>query len=700
MKKIIVALLLCAPLLFADSDLPRHVEGLSTESEKRKTAVEDFLRFKYLEDVQLSPDGKRIAFTVGEYRARKTKEDVAWEWTTGVWVVSPDEDRPPRRLTGKKGLDNTPRWSPDGRFLAFLSASSSAKGKDEISQIRLIKAAGRGGRARWLTHRKHGVSEFSWSHDGQKIAFIAEDPTDEEKEYMEKMDPIVLTRRQHKQDGEGFLTTVKSRLFVVDVEGGEPERLTEGPYDDSEPQFSPDGTRIAFVSNRTEEPDSNYNDDIWIISLEDKSIKQITTSTGTEWAPRWSPDGARIAYAHTDSHLSYYKQVDVMVIPAEGGGPLNLTKDLDRTLDEDSLPAWSADGEYLYFTVVDEGAVPLLRVPSEGGEAERLVEGPRCVASLSAARNAGRIAFLLEDPQHPPEVHTAAPDGSDIRKHTGFNQDLLDELVLSPYENIRFENSVGQAIEGWLVKPPDFDPAKKYPVILKIHGGPAWFYGHNFTHDFQLYAARGYVLLIINYRGSTGYGEAFTEALIRKWGAIEFDDLMSGVDYVLETRDYADPGRLGVTGMSWGGILTNWIVGHTDRFAAAVSENGDSDYSSAFGTDEWQRDYIAELGAPWENPELYRKLSPITYVENMKTPILFIHGQEDWNCPLAQIEQLYVSLKVLGRAETKMIIYPREAHGIEEPKHLTDYWKRVFDWFDGYLMPEEEEGEEETEGGG
>jgi len=380
------------------------------------------------------------------------------------------------------------------------------------------------------------------------------------------------------------------------------------------------------------------------------------------------------------------------MVSSDGGEPIKLTAKLDRNVQ--SKPLWSPDDKHICFILEDSGNWHLCRISSTGGEIERVVAGERMIRNLIMSPDGENVAFLLGDFMSPPELYAAKANGEGLKKVTSVNDKIMAQLKLSKPENIHYKSFDGQEIEGWVMKPIDFEAEKKYPMILRAHGGPVSQYGATFNHEFQLLAAEGYVVLFTNPRGSSGYGEPFSRAIWADWGNKDLKDVVAGVDYVIK-QGYVAPDKLGVSGWSYGGIMTNYAITRTNRFKAAISGAGESDYFSCYGYDDLHIWWETELGLPWENFELYRKISPIKDITKVKTSTLFMCGQFDYRCPLPQTEQMYLSLKKLG-VETELVIYPGESHGIRKPDHQIDRLNRIVKWFDKYLQPEKASKEKET----
>lgn len=663
----LVVLLICS-LVFAEA--------------KRKIIVDDYFKFKKISDVQISPDGKKIVFVKREIIPDEKKKGELRR-TQDIYMITLSDNKIYRLTTHENG-SSYPKWSPDGKYIAFLSS------RIKKNQIWLLDME-LGGEAQQLTDRESGISEFAWSPDSKHIAFISTDPKKEdktkgEKEKTKKDDPYVITRTKFLYDGIGYFGDPRERkhIWVFSLtEPKNPKKITDGDFDERSIQWSPDGNQIAFVSNRTGDDDNNDNNDIWIVPSQGGEVKQITTNIGSDSSPRWSRNGRFIAYLSNPEPNNLYKLNRLCVVPIEEGALRCLSKNLDR---EVFNIVWSEDSKSIYGLVPDRARVNVYRFSLKDEQTEKTIGGERRFAHLALSKNNNFFAFTSEDNDHPPELFTATLDGANIAKRTHINRELLDQLSLGKTEKIQFKNPDGQTVEGFVLKPPDFDPEKKYPLILKIHGGPQGTDGNYFSAEGQLYAANGYVVLWVNYRGSSDYGEAWQEAITKNWYFKEYVDLMAAVDFMCQ-KEFVDSGRLGVTGVSYGGIMSNWIVCHTDRFAAAVSERSTVDNFSCYGVDDVAYWYEKDLGLPYdeENFALYRKLSPLTYIKDCRTPILLMQCMEDHRCPLPQAFQFYLGLKKLKKAETQLVLYPRESHGIKEIPHLADRLNRIVAWFNKYL---------------
>ncbi len=668
-RKIMIGLLLV--LTFA----------LASAEEKRKIIVDDYFRIKDISDIQISPDRKNIAFVKREIIPDPKKKGEL-KRTRDIFMLDLEDNSLHRSTTHEKG-SSYPRWSPDGRFLAFLS------GRIKENQIWLLDME-HGGEANQITDWKQEIEEFSWSPDSKHLIFISTDFKDEKQREEEKKakkdDPYVITRTKFLYDGIGYFGDPREfkHLWIISLDcSKKPKKITEGCFDHSDPRWSPDGRHIAFVSNRTGDDDNNDNTDIWIVSSEGGAPQQITTNVGADSSPRWSPDGRFIAYVSNPEPNNLYKLNYLCVVSPEGGPPVCLSNSLDR--DVHNL-VWDKDSKAVYGLVPDKARVHVYKFTLEDKKIKRIITGERRLDQLCISKDNHFFAFTLEDNDHPSELFTVSLDGQNLMQRTHLNQELLDELLLGKTEKIVFKNPDGQDVEGFVLFPPDFNAQKKYPLILKIHGGPQGTDGNYFSAEGQWYAANGYIVLWVNYRGSSDYGEAWQEAIAVDWYFKEYDDLMAAVDFMCE-KDFVDSERLGVTGVSYGGCMTSWIVGHTDRFAAAVPERFVVDNFSSFGVDDTAYWYEKDFGLPYDEKNFtqYRKTSPILYIKNCTTPILIMQCMEDHRCPLPQALQFYMGLKKLKKAEAQLVLYPRESHGIKETLHLADRLRRIVDWFDKYL---------------
>jgi dipeptidyl aminopeptidase/acylaminoacyl peptidase len=664
--------------------------------------LEDTWAFRLLTELSLSPDGRRSAFTL------ETQDKELNEKRSAIWVLDVNAG-PPRQFSSGTKHDSSPRWSADGRFLAFLSDREGDK-----SQVWVMPADG--GEARRLTNMKNGVNEFCWAPDGAWIAFTSEirpdgkitnddDPPKDEKakerEEREEAERLrVVTRLQFRWDGRGLLEG-RSHLFKVNVESGELVRLTEGDYHHSEPAWSPDGKFIVVCSDRAEDRDANLTQDLWLIDPATKEARCLTDGSADVSSPAWSPDGRAIAYLLTPVlPRNSAANTHVMVVSPEGNEPRDLSGHVDidchPALLTDlywgglSVPQWSADGAWLYAVVTEHGSTNVFRFPVAGGDPERVTAGEQHISMIALSPDGRSLLTLRADPKNIWDLYLYAldhlPTNAPERRLTAMNEALLGEIELAEPERFTFKGADDWDIDGWLYRPHGAEPGKLYPLVLWIHGGPFSSYGSTFYLWAQVLAARGYAVLYVNPRGSSGSGEAFAQAVDFDWGGKDYEDIMAGVDAAL-ARGGIDPARMAVTGGSYGGYMTNWIIGHTHRFRAAITLNSVTNLMSSFGTGDIDSTYAErQYGLPWEAEAVYRERSPITYAPTITTPTRIIHAENDYRCPIEQGEQLYVWLKKLGRAPVDFIRVPRASHTVNaSPRQRLQVREKVFEWIERYI---------------
>ncbi len=547
------------------------------------------------------------------------------------------------------------------------------------------------------TNLPGGVSDLAWSPDGRRLALIVSDPDPNARAKDDTSSrapaPIVIDRFQFKQDETGWLGAQRDHLYLYDVATRAATPLVTGEYDEAAPSWSPDGRSIAFVSRRRPEFDRTDNYDLYVVeATPGAQPRQLTTFEGPdhnpEWGtrpPAWSPDGRQLAYVEgAPLKLMYYGGQKVAVVPAAGGPARVLTASLDRNV---LSPTFSRDGSSILFLLEDDRVYHLARVPAAGGAVERIVEGRRAVTDFSLGPD-GRIAAAWSGAEAPAEI--AAVEGHELRPITRQNDAWRAEVRLAPVEEISVRSRDGTEIHGFMVKPPDYQAGRRYPTILRIHGGPVWQYYHDFANlDFQVLAARGYVVLAVNPRGSSGRGEKFSTAIWAKWGQKDGEDVLAAVDWAVG-KGIADPDRLGIGGWSYGGILTDEVIARDRRFKAATSGAGSANALTGYGTDQYVKEYETELGTPWANTKAYLEVSyPFLHADRIVTPTLFLCGDQDWNVPLINSEQMYQALKSLGR-ETQLIVYPGASHSLDKPSHRRDRMERYLGWYGKYLRADDE----------
>lgn len=651
-------------------------------ADRRALSLDDLARLRTLADPQVSPDGKWVAYTVAAVDTDKDKRE------TDLWMTSWDGARHVRLTATPDTGESKPRYSPDGRYLAFLAKRGDESEKKKGAQVWLLNTAG--GEAEKLTDLKGGVDDYAWSPDSRRLALIVSDPDpadddkDGKKSKSKTEPPLVIERYHFKQDRDGYLRDLRSHLWLFELDAKKGEALTSGQYDDAAPAWSPDGTRLAFVSQRSgPDPDRGENSDVYVIDARSGAQpRAVTTFEGQDAGrPAWSPDGRLIAYLQGDeTRWSAYMLEKLAVVPAEGGPARVLTASLDRPVS--GAPIWSRDGRTLSFLVTDDRTVYVGRVPAAGGPVEKLTSGARVVSALAAGAG-GALAVLASTDEEPLEIH--ALENGALRRLSHQN-DWLSEVRLATTEDFSSRSADGTEVHGLMHKPPAFEPGRKYPTLLFIHGGPNGQDQHAFYFDRQFLAGQGYVVLAVNYRGSNGRGAAYQRAIYADWGHHEVVDLLGAVDEAVR-QGVADPERLGLGGWSYGGILTDYTIASDTRFKAAVSGAGSALQLSMYGSDQYIVQYEQELGPPWKSPEAWMKVSyPFFHADRISTPTLFMGGEKDFNVPIIGSEQMFQALRSLG-VPTRLVVYPGQFHGLTTPSYVRDRLQRWSDWFDTYLKP-------------
>jgi dipeptidyl aminopeptidase/acylaminoacyl peptidase len=644
---------------------------------------EDVYRMEEVASPQVSPDGKWIAYTV------TTVDREADKRLTAIWMVNWEGTQDIQLTFGSQSA-SSPRWSPDGKYLSYTAAASE-EGK---TQVWLLDR--RGGAARQLTDLKMELGGYEWSPDGKRILLelaASEEEKDPVTGKSKAPKPIATERYHFKSDVEGYLTSDNPQhLYLFDVESKKLEPLTgekseDKSFEESAAVWSPDGSQIAFVSNHAKEPDQSCTDDIFIVDAHAGAVpRKLLTTYGPDGQHlEWSPDGKQIAYFQgLEPKYNAYGQNRVALVPAAGGTPQLLTEKLDRGVSE---VEFTEDGAALTFIVDDDRRSYLGKVAAGGGPVERVDHGDFAIAQHKSA--AGHEALAAASDSSAAEIY--ALESGNLRKLTSHNDALLSELHLGAVEDISFKSKDGTEIHGMMVKPPSYEAGKKYPTVLWIHGGPngqdehALDFGlYPLTMERQFLAGHGYVVLAINYRGSSGRGSEFTRSILADWGNKEVADLLAGVDYVVK-QGIADPARLGIGGWSYGGILTDYTIASDQRFKVAMSGAGSANQISMYGSDQYILQYNNELAPPWKSEELWVKLSyPFFHADRIHTPTLFMGGEKDFNVPIAGGEQMYQALRTLG-VPTQLVVYPGQFHLFTRPSYIHDRLERYGAWFDKYL---------------
>lgn len=737
-RTFIALLLACSPLAQATSTRAQN------ETKRRGITAEDYYSFEFLGDPQLSPDGKWVAYVVTTIDQRQNRR------VSNIWLAATDGSRPPRQFTSSPQSSNSPRWSPDGRALAFLSARPEAAGSSSSStapisstnaspissstpaasststptsvagatqtpmpaaspagappsattpgvssaqatasvpetprtQVYLLSLDG--GEARRLTNLRNGVSNIQWSPDGTRLALLSR--TGQSDARAPSSDVRHYKHPSYKFNDTGWFDDKRSHVFVVNVESGASRQITSGDdWNDTDPQWSPDGRKIAFVSDRSGKAfDESRNADVWTVNADGTgALTRISDHDEEDASPRFSPDGKWIAFTGT-IHERDHPQI--WLAPSAGGSPSRLAA---RSLD--LIPSnltWAESGRALFFETGVKGEYQLFRADLASGDVRQVTTGARGVHNMNINDRARAMVYTANDFKHLDDLYVADLAGHGEKQLTHLNQKLWSQLQLQDVERFTYKSADNWDVDGFLVKPVGWQEGKKYPLILSVHGGPAGQYGVDWYQEFQVYAARGWAVLFTNPRGSTGYGQRFERGIEGEWGGKDYADVMNGVDAALKRYPWIDRDRLGVTGGSYGGFMTNWIVGHTNIFKAAVTLRSVVNFISDEGTRDGAYGHTPDFGGDlFERFDLYWDRSPLKYAKNVKTPILILHSDNDYRVPLEQGEQWFRALKHYG-ATAELVIFPRENHNLTrtgEPKHLVESLNWQIYWFDRYL---------------
>jgi dipeptidyl aminopeptidase/acylaminoacyl peptidase len=661
MRHLVILLLICIPL--------------NAQAGKRGVTPEDYYAFKNVTDAQISPDGKTVAYAVTSADEKHNRRE------TAIWLTSLDGSITAQKLPAG-GTAKSPRWSPDGKIIAFIEARPATGGSAahaDKPQVQLLTLSG--GETRRVTDLANGVDAFQWSPDGSRLVCVSKTGPVRRPFDQGGSDVRHYTSATYKFNDTGFYDDRRTHLYVVDLASGKAAQITSGDQrNDTEPQWSPDGTQIAFSSEDTDKP-LMANNDVWIVPAGGGELARVNRIQGNIHFPRWSPDGREIAYVA--SHTAE-EQVKLMIAPVAGGPSRTIAADLDRAPAE--LNWQSPDA--LYFEAQSNGETHIFRANPKTGKCQPVTFGRRAVHHAAWNTKAGVMIYTVNDFTHLDDLYAADLSGRNEKQLTDVNREILSQLDVQKVERLSYKSLDGQPIDGFFVKPNGWTPGKKYPMVLVIHGGPASMFGFDWFHEFQVYSARGWAVLFTNPRGSGGYGEKFQRAVDHNWGGKAYDDIMAGVDAALSKYGWVDRDRLGVTGGSYGGFMTNWIVSHTMRFKAAVTLRSISNFTSVEGTRDAAYSHAADFGGDlFENFDFYWNSSPLKYASRVKTPTLVLHSDSDQRVPLEQGEQWFRALKHFG-VTTEFVIFPRENHNLTrngEPRHLVESLNWQLYWFERFL---------------
>ena len=638
-------------------------------------SIDHIMKMKSVESLALSPDSKWIAYVVTRVDEEKDKK------FSQIHITSID-GKSTLPMTAVYMNASDPQWSPDGKYLAFLGV----RGTDKDTENQVWTLDLRGGEAVQFTNVPQGVNSYRWSPDGTKMALVIKDAkpltnAPDENSSNEKLEPFVIDRLQFKKDYVGYLDRRRTHIYIKN--GNEkPIQITFGDYDDSDPQWNPDNKLIAFVSKREGDPDANNNSDIWLVDSSDdkknRELKKLTINPGPDTNPSWSPDGNTIAYISSiEPDKLWYATEHLAITDKNNGETKLLSLNYDRMI---SSPMFSNDGKSIFALASDRGNRPLIKFDLSNGDKENMTPGELSVRNY-AIGNRDKIITLMSSHHSPFNFYLIKRD--EIINLTNYNNAILKDTKLADVKRLIVPGWRNEPVESFIYYPPNYDNQKIYPTIFVLHGGPVSQHDTSFDEFAQLYAANGYIAVLPNPHGSSGYGQAYSYALNKKWGVPDFEDVDAIADYLVE-NGVSDPNKLGVGGWSYGGILTNYVITKSTRFSGAVSGASEVNHRANYGHDIYQNEWEVELGLPWVNIEDWEAINPFNDLGKVTTPTLVIGGQLDWNVPILNSEQLYQVLKRRG-IDTKLVVYPGEYHGINRPSFVRDRYERFIDWFDQYV---------------
>ena len=648
----------------------------SSELSEAKITLNDLYLLNEISSIDVSHSAKQIAYSVSSVDEKKDS------YRNDIWLLDIHKNKEKILIKGRPWVGKT-KFSPDDSLLGYL-----APGRGQYSEYQQIWTINTNYRTkRQLTKLKANINDFEWSPDGTQMILVADSLSVDKKakSSVQTQKPIVIDRYYFKEDGKEFLGDERQHLHLLDIKSRTTRQLTKGTSNEILPSWSPDSKKIAYVT-KTGEMDRTNNYDVYVLEIDSTNNPiQLTTNLGADSSssrPQWSPDGKKIAYLHGgDPALLWYALQELAVIDLDTKINSILTKELDRNV---SSPQWSDDGQSIYFVIEDNMKSQLAKYSITNQKIKKITPSNYYISGWAknyVVRN-GKIGLILSNTNSPDEVYFY--DENSLSQQSNHNSELLSSRKILKTETISFKAADGEELFGMMIKPDNFDPSKQYPLIIRMHGGPVSQYGLYFNYDWQLFAANDYVVMGINPRGSSGRGLNFQKMIFADWGNVDANDISQLADYAI-SLGYIDKNRLGLGGWSYGSMLTNYVIAKDQRFKAATSGAGISNILSGFGDDQYIRDYITEIGTPWDNTETWLKVSyPFLNANDIVTPTLFLVGEKDYNVPLIGSEQMYQALKHLN-IPTELIVYPGENHSFSTPSYNKDVLERYLAWYDQYL---------------